>query len=210
MELHLRIKTISIFWCNILRLQNWIRIPTITIPISPILLIATCLCFHFHRLLIFTSLTKSWINLIIRINISSFSCTLPFIWLNQIIITIQAGWDLCNSVLPYLWLEAFFDLSIRASLAILKPVVASPLRFILISGLWKIYLVFVANVFACKLSARSLGINPPYPGMWCDRGEVESYVKLAFTGLWWWAYEDRYMSFWTHCWKFWELIELER
>jgi hypothetical protein len=45
-------------------------------------------------------------------------------------------------------------------LVILKPVVANPLRFWLISGLVNTSLVILVNVLACKLSALFVGINP--------------------------------------------------
>ena len=151
MELHFWIKMISIFWCNILGFQYRMRIPSITIPISSILLESTSFSAYFGSLFIFVCRTEGRINVTIRTNVSCFGSAHPLFWLNQINLTIQAGWDLCNSDFPYLWLEAFFDLSTRASLVRLKPVVANPLRFILISGLWKIYLVLVAKVFACKL-----------------------------------------------------------
>lgn len=187
MEIHLRIELISILTWQIGWIKDRIRLPSITIPICPISLKTTLFSLHLWCLKILISFFLRWIILALWIEIGIFSCTDPIFRLNKIRFTTQAGWEVCIYVLPYLWLEAALDLSMRASLVILKPVVARPLRLTPRLGFLNASLVILAYVFACRLSALSLGMNPPYPGMCPDRGYKESWIRWDDTGLWWCA-----------------------
>lgn len=128
MEIHLRVESITILARQISRVKNRIRLPSIPVPVGPIPLEATLLRLHLGSLQVFIGFPLSWILLSLRVEVGILSCTDPIFRLNRITSTIQAGWGVWIYVLPYLWLEAAFDLSIRASRAMLKPVVARPLR----------------------------------------------------------------------------------
>lgn len=160
MELHLRIESVTVLRCQFLGVQHWVGLPTKTVPVITILLISTCLSVCPLRQTVLIRCSIKWISLLFRPQISRFPGTDPLIRLNKDLLTTQAGCDLWISVFPYLALDAFLDLSIKASLVMLNPVVASPLRLALISGLFRAYLVMFENVLACKLSALFLGMKP--------------------------------------------------
>lgn len=71
---------------------------------------------------------------------------------------------------------AILDLSMSASLVMLNPVVASPVLLALILGSAKTSLVLLEKVLAWRLSARSLGMNPPYPGICAALGSMDSLM----------------------------------
>ena len=156
--------------------------PSFTISVSSCLLPSTGFCNHFSGMNVLICFSVCGISIFFRTDVCSFSSAYPLSWLNNFRFTIHAGLDLCIYVFPYLWLEAFLDLSTNASLVILKPVVANPDLFMLTSGLVKTYLVLFAYVLACKLSALSLGMKPWYPGIWLVFGEVDSYVIRLVQG----------------------------
>jgi len=178
MEVGLRVEPIPVLGGNVGWIQNWVRVPSFSVPVCSVLLETAGSSLHLVSLQVFISLTKSGVQKLIRRKVSGLSGTFPLFRLNKSNLTTHAGWEYWIYVLPYLWLEAFFDLSMSASWVMLKPVVAKPLLLILISGLAKISLVLLAKVLACKLSALSVGMKPPYPGMWWERGVVDSWVEI--------------------------------
>ena len=182
MILHLRVESISVLAWYVLSCQNWMIFPSLTISVSTSLLPSTGFGIHLSCLNILICFPVCRVSIFFRTNVCSFSSANPLSWLNNFRFTIHAGFDLCIYVFPYLWLEAFLDLSTNASLVILKPVVANPDLFMLTSGLVKTYLVLLAYVLACKLSALSLGMKPWYPGIWLTFGEVDSCVIRVIRG----------------------------
>ena len=157
---HLWVMSISVFSCQVCWVQYWVWLPSLTVSISTSLLPATCLCWHLCCLDILVCLSLGWASIFLRTYICGFCCAEPLISLSKNIFTSHPGWALWISVFPYLWLEAFFDLSTKASFVMLKPVVARPDLFKLTSGLLKTYFVFAVKVLAWRLSALSFGTNP--------------------------------------------------
>lgn len=156
----LRIESVSVLWPDILRIQNCLRFPSLAVTIISVLLVAASFCAQLVRNLVFGWTAEERVHLLLGTQVGGFGRADPLRRLNKQYCTTQAGLDFWISVLPYLWLEAFLDLSIRASLVMLKPVVAKPLLFMLISGLANTSFVLLAKDLACKLSALSLGIKP--------------------------------------------------
>jgi hypothetical protein len=70
------------------------------------------------------------------------------------------GCAFCNSVFPYLLEDANFDLSIKASLVMLNPVVANPVRFTSSLLLSSEVLAKIVPLFPYWLSALTPGIKP--------------------------------------------------
>lgn len=136
------------------------RIPTLTVPVITVLLISTGLVLQLGCFQFLVSFPKGRVFELLGIAEGVLCCANLISWLNEVKCTTHPGCGVCSSLLPYLWLVANFDLSMRASWAILKPVVANPVLLTLTFGSARTDLVMFANVLACRLSALFLGIKP--------------------------------------------------
>lgn len=101
----------------------------------------------------------------------------PPIGLSKMGSTFHPGCARWISVLPYLLLEAIFELSISASLFRLNPVEERPKVFLPSRSFWKLCFAIAEYPLAWIFSALTEGIYPLYPGIAVFFGYIESLVR---------------------------------
>lgn len=175
MEGMIGIQSIPVLRAIVVSLQNGIGMPALAVEVGMVGRVSASLSVAFLGLEPFVGLAIGWIE---------WCCWWfeglvgggPPICLAKMENTFHPGCARWISVLPYLLLDASFELSIRASLFRLNPVEERPKVFLPSRSFWKLCFAIAEYPLAWIFSALTEGMYPPYPGIAVFLAYIESLV----------------------------------